>query len=157
ECDKCGSQMQLKTGRFGKFFGCTNASCKNTRKLLKNGEAAPPKMDKVEMPELKCEKVDDTYVLRDGASGLFLAASQFPKNRETRAPLVCEIVPHVGIIQPLVSRHLKILKNCGLVKHRKDGNRRLYSVTDPVIFKIIDSVTVDLMQTLSKRIIEQIA
>ncbi|MBF8781108.1 type I DNA topoisomerase [Pseudomonas fulva] len=94
ECDKCGSEMQLKTGRFGKFFGCTNPACKNTRKLLKNGEAAPPKMDAVKMPELKCEKVDDTYVLRDGASGLFLAASQFPKNRETRAPLVKEIVPH---------------------------------------------------------------
>jgi ArsR family transcriptional regulator len=70
---------------------------------------------------------------------------------------VCEIVPHVGTIQPLVSRHLKILKDCGLVKHRKDGNRRLYSVTDPVIFKIIDSVNVDLMTALSKRIIEQIA
>ncbi|MFP3527726.1 topoisomerase DNA-binding C4 zinc finger domain-containing protein, partial [Pantoea sp. SIMBA_072] len=64
ECDKCGSEMQLKTGRFGKFFGCTNPACKNTRKLLKSGEAAPPKMDKVDMPELKCEKVDDTYVLR---------------------------------------------------------------------------------------------
>ncbi|WP_459206103.1 type I DNA topoisomerase [Pseudomonas sp. MLB6B] len=100
ECDKCGSEMQLKTGRFGKFFGCTNPACKNTRKLLKNGEAAPPKMDKVEMPELKCEKVDDTYVLRDGASGLFLAASQFPKNRETRAPLVKEIVPHKAEIDP---------------------------------------------------------
>ncbi|MCB1652670.1 MAG: topoisomerase DNA-binding C4 zinc finger domain-containing protein, partial [Pseudomonadales bacterium] len=78
ECDKCGSEMQLKTGRFGKFFGCTNAECKNTRKLLKSGEAAPPKMDPVKMPELKCEKVNDTYILRDGASGLFLAASQFP-------------------------------------------------------------------------------
>jgi DNA topoisomerase-1 len=30
--------------------------------------------------------------LRDGASGIFLAASQFPKNRETRAPLVEEIL-----------------------------------------------------------------
>jgi DNA topoisomerase-1 len=38
--------------------------------------------------------VDDVYVLRDGASGLFLAASQFPKNRETRAPLVSELLPH---------------------------------------------------------------
>lgn len=94
ECDKCGSDMQLKTGRFGKFFGCTNSACKNTRKLLKNGEAAPPKMDPVPMPELACEKVDDTYILRDGASGLFLAASQFPKNRETRAPLVSELLPH---------------------------------------------------------------
>ncbi|AFU97458.1 type I DNA topoisomerase [Simiduia agarivorans] len=94
ECDKCGSEMQLKTGRFGKYFGCTNEACKNTRKLLKNGEAAPPKMDPVPMPELACQKVDDTYILRDGAAGLFLAASQFPKNRETRAPLVSELLPH---------------------------------------------------------------
>src|SRR5690554_222628 len=94
ECDKCGSEMQLKSGRFGKYFGCTNSECKNTRKLLKNGEAAPPKMDVIPMPELRCQKVDDTYVLRDGAAGLFLAASQFPKNRETRAPLVSELIPH---------------------------------------------------------------
>ncbi len=100
ECDKCGSQMQLKTGRFGKFFGCTNAECKNTRKLLRSGEPAPPKMDAVKMPELKCEKVNDTYVLRDGASGLFLAASQFPKNRETRAPLIIELIPHKDEIDP---------------------------------------------------------
>jgi DNA topoisomerase I len=94
ECDKCGSEMQLRTGRFGKYFGCTNNECKNTRKLLRSGEAAPPKMDAIAMPELKCLKVDDTYVLRDGASGLFLAASQFPKNRETRPPLVAELVAH---------------------------------------------------------------
>ncbi|SEF76267.1 type I DNA topoisomerase [Marinobacterium lutimaris] len=100
ECDKCGSEMQLKTGRFGKFFGCTNGDCKNTRKLLKNGEVAPPKIDPVPMPELQCQKVDDTYVLRDGASGLFLAASQFPKNRETRAPLVSELIPHRSDIDP---------------------------------------------------------
>ncbi len=100
ECDKCGSEMQLKTGRFGKFFGCTNAECKNTRKLLRSGEPAPPKMDPVKMPELKCEKVNDTYILRDGASGLFLAASQFPKNRETRAPLVAELIPHKDEIDP---------------------------------------------------------
>ena len=100
ECDKCGSEMQLKSGRFGKYFGCTNDECKNTRKLLKNGEAAPPKMDPVPMPELQCEKVEDTYVLRDGASGLFLAASQFPRKRETRAPLVSEIIPHKDEIDP---------------------------------------------------------
>ncbi len=94
ECDKCGAEMQLKTGRFGKYFGCTNENCKNTRKLLRNGEPAPPKMDPVPMPELACEKVDDHYILRDGASGLFLAASQFPRNRETRAPFVDELLPH---------------------------------------------------------------
>lgn len=100
ECDKCGSEMQLKTGRFGKYFGCMSDTCKNTRKLLKSGEPAPPKMDPVPMPELQCQKVDDTYVLRDGASGMFLAASKFPKNRETRPPLVMEIKPHRKEIDP---------------------------------------------------------
>ncbi len=97
-CDKCNSEMQLKSGRFGKYFGCTNENCKNTRKLLKNGQAAPPKMDPVPMPDLLCQKVDDHYVLRDGAAGLFLAASKFPRNRETRAPLVKELLPYKALI-----------------------------------------------------------
>lgn len=100
DCDKCGAEMQLKSGRFGKYFGCTGDDCKNTRKLLRSGEAAPPKMDPVPMPELACNKVDDTYILRDGAAGIFLAASQFPKNRETRAPYVDEILPHKAEIDP---------------------------------------------------------
>ncbi len=100
ECDKCGKEMQLKTGRFGKYFGCTGEECKNTRKLLRSGEPAPPKMDPVPMPELECVKVDDTYILRDGAAGIFLAASQFPKNRETRAPFLDELLPHQNEIDP---------------------------------------------------------
>jgi DNA topoisomerase-1 len=103
ECDKCSADMQLKTGRFGKYFGCTNEACKNTRKLLRNGEPAPPKMDPVPMPELQCLKVDDTYILRDGAAGIFLAASQFPKNRETRAPYMDELIPHQNEIDPKYS------------------------------------------------------
>jgi DNA topoisomerase-1 len=91
ECDKCGADMQLKSGRFGKYFGCTADDCKNTRKLLRNGEPAPPKVDPIPMPELRCEKCDDFFLLRDGAAGIFLAASQFPKHRETRAPLVDEV------------------------------------------------------------------
>ena len=100
ECDKCAADMQLKTGRFGKYFGCSSEDCKNTRKLLRSGEAAPPKMDPVPMPELICEKVEDHFILRDGASGLFLAASKFPRNRETRAPLVEELIPHREEIDP---------------------------------------------------------
>jgi ArsR family transcriptional regulator len=70
---------------------------------------------------------------------------------------VCEIVPYVGLIQPVVSRHLKILKDCGLVRDRKDGTRRLYSITEPKVFEIIDAATPELLDLLSKRIIEQIA
>ena len=100
ECDKCGSDMQLKSGRFGKYFGCTNSDCKNTRKLLRNGEAAPPKEDPVHLPELKCEKSDAYFVLRDGAAGLFMAASTFPKSRETRAPLVAELAKYRSQLSP---------------------------------------------------------
>lgn len=100
ECDKCGHDMQLKSGRFGKYFGCTNEDCRNTRKLLRNGKPAPPKMDPVPMPELRCEKVDDHFILREGASGLFLAASGYPRNRETRSPKIAELLPHRNEIDP---------------------------------------------------------
>ena len=99
-CDRCGAEMPLRSGRFGKFFGCSNPECRNTRKLLRNGEPAPPKADPVPMPELRCERVDDHYVLRDGAAGLFLAASGFPRHRETRAPKVSELQPHADELDP---------------------------------------------------------
>ncbi|MBE1300887.1 MAG: type I DNA topoisomerase [Alteromonadaceae bacterium] len=92
DCDRCESPMELKTGRFGKYFKCTNEECGNTRKLLKNGDVAPPKSDPVDLPELPCTKSDAHFVLRDGAAGIFLAAHNFPKSRETRAPLVEELV-----------------------------------------------------------------
>lgn len=69
---------------------------------------------------------------------------------------VCEIIPHVNVIQPLVSRHLKILKDCGLVKDRKDRTRKLYSLTDPRIFNIIDRLTPEMIEGFSRRLIEQI-
>ena len=88
-CDKCDGEMQLKTGRFGPYFACM--SCDNTRKVLKNGQPAPPRVDPIKMEHLRSVKHDDYFVLRDGAAGLFLAASKFPKVRETRAPKVAEL------------------------------------------------------------------
>ena len=38
DCHKCDSQMELKLGRFGKYFACQNESCPATRQLLKNGD-----------------------------------------------------------------------------------------------------------------------
>lgn len=90
DCDKCTGQMTLKTGRFGAYFACNQ--CDNTRKVLKNGEAAPPRMTPIDLPNLKSTKHDDHYILREGAAGLFLAASKFPKVRETRPPKVSELV-----------------------------------------------------------------
>ena len=100
ECDKCSFEMHLKNGRFGKYFDCSSKTCKNTRKLLRGGEPAPPKMEPIPLPDIACEKVDDHYILRDGAAGLFMAASKFPKNRETRAPLLAELLPLKDQLDP---------------------------------------------------------
>ena len=70
---------------------------------------------------------------------------------------VCEITPHLKLAQPLVSRHLKILKNAGLVKRRKKGTWHMYSLTSPNVCEIIDSLTPELLDTLKQKIIEQIA
>jgi DNA-binding transcriptional ArsR family regulator len=69
---------------------------------------------------------------------------------------VCEIIPYVNLIQPVVSRHLKTLKDCGVVSYRKDGNKRLYTIADQQIFQIIDGITPELEESFRARIIQQI-
>jgi len=39
-------------------------------------------------------------VLRDGAAGMFLASSNYPRSRETRNPLIQEILPHADKLDP---------------------------------------------------------
>jgi len=70
---------------------------------------------------------------------------------------VCEIIPHVKLVQPLVSRHLKILKECGIVKVRKEQNKRLYSISESGIFEVLDALTPELIESLSQHMIEQLA
>ncbi len=137
ECHKCGSEMQLKTGRFGKYFGCLNDNCGTTRALQRNGEPKPITMEPIELPDLKCIKCEDHYLLRDSMKGLFLAASQYPKNRETRAPKVHEIK---NLEEQLISacrflpnkdKHLYLLD---APEKDKDGNQYVvrYNRTDDI-------------------------
>ena len=137
ECHKCGSEMQLKTGRFGKYFGCLNDNCGATRALQRNGEPKPITMEPIVLKDLKCIKCEDHYLLRDSMKGLFLAASQYPKNRETRAPKVSEI-NNLGekIIEacrflPNKDKHLYLLN---APENDKDGNPYVvrYNRTDDV-------------------------
>jgi len=93
-CDKCNSLMERKDGRFGPYFACTKApECKNTRKILRSGEVAPPKADPILLEDLPCEKCKSPMFLRDGARGLFLACSKFPKCRG------CSNVPSSVIVK----------------------------------------------------------
>ena len=69
---------------------------------------------------------------------------------------VCEIVPHLNLIQPLVSRHLKILKNAGIVRFRKDGTKRMYSIVDPRIHGVVDALTSELVGALAREVMKQV-
>lgn len=117
KCDRCSAPMELRDGRFGRYFSCTAEECSNTRKMLPSGEPAPPKMPPVPMTELRCIKVDDHYLLRDGATGLFLSASQFPRHRETRSPLVEELIPY----RDKIDKKYHYLLDAPVVD--KDGNK----------------------------------
>ena len=43
---------------------------------------------------------------------------------------VCEIRHLLGLAQPTVSKHLKILEEAGLVRRRREGTWILYSLSD---------------------------
>ena len=47
---------------------------------------------------------------------------------EGGAKAVGEIADRLPVSRPAVSQHLRVLKEAGLVRDRKDGTRRLYSV-----------------------------
>jgi len=49
---------------------------------------------------------------------------------QERAMCVCEIRAALGIAQPTVSKHLKVLEDAGLVGYEKDGLWVNYHLTD---------------------------
>lgn len=56
-CEKCGHEMVIKMGRFGKFMACSNfPNCKNTKPLLKNIGVHCPACQKGEIVERKSKK-----------------------------------------------------------------------------------------------------
>ena len=61
---------------------------------MKNGEVAPPREEPIAFPELKCEKADAYFVLRDSAVGVFMSAHNFPKVRESRPAKVAELAQY---------------------------------------------------------------
>ena len=83
-CEKCGSRMIVKNGRFGKFAACPNyPQCKNTKKLgepikenADGSESAEQK--KTVLADFKCEKCGSDVVQRIGKYGPFYACVKYP-------------------------------------------------------------------------------
>ncbi len=78
KCDKCGSPMIIKVGRYGKFLACSNyPTCKNTKKIKADGsieEKAEP-----ELLEEKCPDCGAPLMKRMGRFGAFVGCSTYPK------------------------------------------------------------------------------
>jgi len=74
KCEKCGSPMIIKMGRFGKFMACNNyPDCKNTKQINEKGEVEEP-----ETTNEVCEKCGKPMVFKTGRYGKFLGCSGYP-------------------------------------------------------------------------------
>ncbi len=76
-CDKCGSAMIVKRGRFGKFIACSNfPECKN---IFKEPKSTAP----VEKVGRVCPKDGGELIYRAGRFGKFIACVNFPTCKHT--------------------------------------------------------------------------
>ena len=82
-CEKCGSKMVIKWGKFGRFLACSSyPECRNTREIPKVCILGEPENAKPE--EIQCEKCGRPMVLKRGRFGEFLACSGYPECRNTK-------------------------------------------------------------------------
>lgn len=76
-CEKCGSPMIIRTGKYGKYFACSNyPNCSNIRSLK---EKTPPKLTDIE-----CEICGAKMLEREGRYGKYLACSNYPNCKNTK-------------------------------------------------------------------------
>ncbi|MBQ5601706.1 MAG: type I DNA topoisomerase [Clostridia bacterium] len=83
-CEKCGSRMIAKSGRFGRFAACPNyPECKNTKRIDKNNKPITKEPVEQKETDMVCEKCGSPMVIRSGAYGNFYACSNYPQCKNT--------------------------------------------------------------------------
>lgn len=81
KCEKCGSPMVIRWGKFGKFVACTNfPKCRNTRELTTEISDDSD----VEAPRETCSQCGRPMVLKKGRFGPFLACTGYPECKNTK-------------------------------------------------------------------------
>ncbi|MDP8314939.1 MAG: type I DNA topoisomerase [Candidatus Celaenobacter antarcticus] len=90
-CDKCGSPMIIKYGKYGKFLACSAfPKCKNVKSLDEN-----EKIVEVETGE-KCPKCGGRILLKNGKFGKFYACENYPKCKFTKPFTIGVKCPRCG-------------------------------------------------------------
>ena len=80
-CDRCGSPMLIKVGKFGPFIACSAyPECTNTRELEKQEPESENGDEEIE----PCENCGKPMVVKRGRFGQFLACSGYPECKTTR-------------------------------------------------------------------------
>jgi DNA topoisomerase-1 len=83
-CEKCGSPMVIKWGRYGRFLACSGyPACKNTRQLTGGDEAGAPEVHE-DLAKQVCPKDGQPMVVKKGRYGPFLACSRYPDCKTTK-------------------------------------------------------------------------
>ncbi len=83
ECPECGSELLLRSGRYGDFIACANfPKCRYTEAL--ENEEKKEEGDSASSDET-CEKCGAPMVVKTGRRGSFLACSAYPKCKNTRS------------------------------------------------------------------------
>ena len=78
-CEKCGSRMVVRKGRFGRFAACPNyPGCRNTKPLDTQNNESGQTADKPAGDE-KCPECGQPLAQRTGPYGPFLACTAFPQ------------------------------------------------------------------------------
>ena len=102
-CEKCGSNMIVKWGRYSRFLGCSNyPECRNTKSL--EAESAQP-AEPEETDEV-CDKCQKPMVIRTSRSGgKFLACTGYPKCKNAKPINIGIDCPEPGCDGYLGERH----------------------------------------------------
>lgn len=84
KCELCGSDMEIKVGRYGRFLACTKyPECKNI-KSLKDFSKNNDKEENNKPLEEKCPKCSGQLVIRTSRYGKFIGCSNYPTCDYTR-------------------------------------------------------------------------
>jgi len=82
-CPQCGSELLLRSGRFGQFVACSGfPKCKYTEQVDEEGNKVE---EKVETSDQTCDKCGKAMVVKNGRNGQFLACSGYPDCKNTKS------------------------------------------------------------------------